>query len=241
MSSDKTAAPINHGSTATQRSALLFDLDGTLLDTPRAIAEQMSLAVEAVTGVRPEVEAARALIGAPLERMAGSLSGTDPDSPTAQAISADYVTRYRDLIVPKAADLLFSGVRGGLERLARNGFALAVVTSKKHHSAELILDAAGIRELFEAVVGEDDVDHPKPHRDSADAALAALGLEAAGPGGAVVGDTAADIGLGSAIGTFTVGVTYGVYSTYQITAAAPDSVAHTFDDVTRIVLARIGK
>ncbi|WP_280388167.1 HAD family hydrolase [Nocardia wallacei] len=223
------------------RSALLFDLDGTLLDTPRAIAEQMSLAVEAVTGTRPSLEDARALIGAPLESMAGSLSGTAPDSPTAQAVSADYLTRYRELIVPKAADLLFPGVRGGLERLARSGFALAVVTSKKHHSAELILEAAGVRELFAAVVGEDDVDHPKPHRDSADAALAALGLADAGPGGAVVGDTAADIGLGAAIGTFTVGVTYGVYSTYQITAAAPDFVAHTFDDVTRTVLLRIGK
>lgn len=223
------------------RSAVLFDLDGTLLDTPRAIAEQMSLAVEAVTGVLPELETARALIGAPLEQMAGALSGTEPDSPTAQQVSADYLTRYRELIVPKAADLLFPGVRGGLERLARSGLALAVVTSKKHHSAELILDAAGIREQFEAVVGADDVAHPKPHRDSADAALAILGLPHAGPSGAVVGDTAADIGLGSAIGAFTVGVTYGVGSTYQIASASADFVAHTFDDAIRAVLLRNGK
>ncbi|MBF6174779.1 HAD family hydrolase [Nocardia blacklockiae] len=223
------------------RAAVLFDLDGTLLDTPRAIAEQMVLAVEAVTGVLPELEAARALIGAPLEQMAGALSGSAPDSPTAQAVSADYLVRYRELIVPKAADLLFPGVRGGLERLARSGLALAVVTSKKHQSAELILEAAGIREQFGAVVGADDVPHPKPHRDSADAALAALGLTDTGPSGVVVGDTAADIGLGAAIGAFTVGVTYGVASTYQIAAAAPGFVAHTFDDVTRAVLIRTGK
>ncbi|MBB5912101.1 phosphoglycolate phosphatase [Nocardia transvalensis] len=228
-------------SAETTRSALLFDLDGTLLDTPRAIAEQMSLAVEAVTGTRPELDEVRALVGAPLERMAGALSGAGSDSDIAQAISADYVTRYRELIVPKAADLLFPGVRGGLERLARTGFALAVVTSKKHESAELILDAAGIREPFTAIVGADDVAHPKPHRDSADAALAGLGLGDVGPAGAVIGDTAADIGLGTGIGAFTVGVTYGVGTTHQILTAAADVVAHTFDDVTRAVLSRIGK
>ncbi|RDI67582.1 HAD family hydrolase [Nocardia pseudobrasiliensis] len=223
------------------RSALLFDLDGTLLDTPRAIAEQFALAVEAVTGDNPGQERARALVGAPLERMAAQLSGTAPDSDIAQAISADYLTRYREIIVPKATDLLFPGVREGLERLARSGLRLAVVTSKKHRSAELILDAAGIAEHFEIVVGADDVAHPKPHRDSADAALAALGLSEAGPGGAVIGDTAADIGLGKAIGTYTVGVAYGVSTADQITATAPDLVALRFDDVTSALVHRIGK
>ncbi|WP_280378377.1 HAD family hydrolase [Nocardia wallacei] len=223
------------------RSAVLFDLEGTLMDTPRAVAEQMSLAVEAVTGVLPELATARALIGAPLAQMAGALSGTEPDSTTAQRVSADFRTRYRELIVPKAADLLFPGVRGGLERLARSGLVLAVVTSKKRQGAELLLAAAGIREQFAAVVGADDVTHPEPHRDSADAALAILGLSDAGPSGAVVGDTAADIGLGAAIGAFTVGVTYGVGTTYQIASAPADYVAHTFDDAIRAVLLRTGR
>ncbi|MFC9996877.1 HAD family hydrolase [Nocardia sp. NPDC127526] len=222
-------------------SAALFDLDGTLLDTPRAIAEQFAIAVERVTGVHPGEEAARRLIGAPLEKMAAALSGSDPESATAQSISEEYLTRYRELIVPKAADLVFAGVREGLERLTHQGFALAVVTSKRHHSAELILEAAGIRDLFAAVVGADDVSHPKPHRESADVALELLDRADAGPAGAVIGDTAADIGLGSAIGAFTVGVTYGVYSTEQISMATPDFIAHTFGDVTRAVLGRIGK
>ncbi|WP_067546248.1 HAD family hydrolase [Nocardia crassostreae] len=225
----------------TAHAAVLFDLDGTLLDTPRAIAEQFAIAVERVTGVHPGEEAARRLIGAPLEKMAGSLSNTDPESATAQSISEEYLTRYRELIVPKAADLVFDGVREGLERLACNGFELAVVTSKRHHSAELILKAAGIRELFAAVVGADDVSHPKPHRESADVALAALGRSEVGAAGAVVGDTAADIGLGTAIGAFTVGVTYGVYSVEQITTTTPDFIAHSFADVARAVLARIGE
>ncbi|MEV0248939.1 HAD family hydrolase [Nocardia sp. NPDC050712] len=228
-------------STDAAHSVLLFDLDGTLLDTPRAIAEQFSIAVEQVTGVHPGEEAARRLIGAPLERMAGALSGTDPDSPTAQAVSAEYLTRYRELIVPKAADLLFPGVRAGLERLTRHGFVPAVVTSKRHESAELILAAAGIRELFAVVVGADEVAHPKPHRASADVALAALGRPDTGPHGAVVGDTAADIGLAVALGVFGIGVTFGVYSHEQIIAAAPDFIAHSFDDVTGALLRRSGE
>lgn len=222
-------------------SALLFDLDGTLLDTPRAIAEQMTAAVEAVTGRRPDPARARGLIGAPLEQLAGTLVDSDPESELTRSVCAEYLTRYRELIVPKAADLLFPGVRTGLERLTEAGFVLAIVTSKKHHSAELILEAADIRAPFAAVIGVDDVDRPKPHRDSADAALRALALPDIGAGGAVIGDTASDIGLGRAIGAYTVGVGYGVYSAEQIAATAPDVIAADFDDVTRALLLRNGK
>ncbi|MQY27838.1 HAD family hydrolase [Nocardia aurantia] len=222
----------------TGSSAILFDLDGTLLDTPNAIAEHFAAAAETVTGAHPGVEAARRLVGRPLPEMAAALSGSDPDSAVAQAVSEEYLSRYRELIVPKAADLLFPGVLDGLARLAAAGLALAVVTSKKHSSAELILDAAGLRAGFGAVVGADDVTHPKPHRDSADLALARLGLPAAGPAGAVVGDTAADIELATGLGIFSVGVTYGVFTANQIAAAAPDHIAPTFDDVVRILLLR---
>lgn len=224
--------------TETPTSAVLFDLDGTLLDTPGAIAEQFARAVETVTGVDPGIGAARRLVGRPLPEMAATLSGAPADSGTAQAVSDEYLTRYRELIVPKAADLLFPGVVGGLARLAAAGLALAVVTSKKHASAELILESAGIRDVFAAVVGADDVEHPKPHRASGDLALATLGLADVGPAGAVIGDTAADIELGDALGAFTVGVTYGVYSTHQIVSAAPSYVAHTFYDVVDTLLIR---
>ncbi|MQY22241.1 HAD family hydrolase [Nocardia macrotermitis] len=224
--------------TETPSSAVLFDLDGTLLDTPGAIAEQFVLAVEAVTGVDPGVGVARRLVGRPLLEMAAELSGSPADSATAQRVSEEYLTRYREVIVPEAADLLFPGVVGGLGRLADAGLALAVVTSKKHASAELILQSAGIRDAFAAVVGADDVDQPKPHRASGDLALSTLGLTEAGAGGAVVGDTAADIGLGDALGTFTVGVTYGVCTTGQIASATPDHVAHTFYDVVDTLLLR---
>ncbi|WP_084530518.1 HAD family hydrolase [Nocardia miyunensis] len=225
-------------SAETPSSAVLFDLDGTLLDTPGAIAEQFASAVEAVTGVDPGVAAARRLVGRPLLEMAAGLSGSSTDSVIAQLVSEEYLTRYRELIVPKAADLLFAGVLGGLGRLADADLALAVVTSKKHASAELILESAGIRDAFAAVVGADDVEYPKPHRASGDLALTTLGLAEAGPAGAVVGDTASDIELGDALGAFTVGVTYGVCSTHQIASAAPDHVAHTFDDVVDTLLIR---
>lgn len=230
--------PVEKISTEIASSAVLFDLDGTLLDTPGAIAEQFASAVETVTGVNPGIDAARRLVGRPLSEMAAALSGSAVESATAQAVSDEYVARYREVIVPAAAGLLFPGVRGGLARLADAGLALAVVTSKKHASAELILESAGIRDDFAAVVGADDVEYPKPHRASGDLALATLGLADAGPAGAVIGDTSADIELGDALGTFTIGVTYGVYSAYQITSTAPDHVAHTFDDVVRTLLTR---
>lgn len=224
--------------TASKHSLLLFDLDGTLLDTPRAIMKQMSLAVESVTGQRPDPERTRQLIGTPLEHMAGVLSDSPSDSLTAQSISAEYQSRYREIIVPEAEELVFPEVREGLERLVGVGLILTIITSKKHDSADLILKAAGLREHFTVVVGADDVAHPKPHCDSANAALAAVGRTDVGPCGAVIGDTMSDIALGKAIGALTIGVTYGVLTASQIASAAPDVIAHTFDEVTRSVLIR---
>lgn len=225
---------------ADEKSLVLLDLDGTLLDTPRAIVEQMSLAVDAVTGALPDRQRVHDLVGAPLEHMAGTLSDSAPDSPTARAITLDYQARYRELIVPKAEELVFPGVRDGLDQLGEAGLVLAIVTSKVHDSAEAILTAAGIRDYFRVLVGADDVAHPKPHRDSADVALRAVGRTDIGRYGAVIGDTGSDIGLGKAISAFTIGVTYGVSTTARILASQPDALAHTFGDATNAVLTRIG-
>jgi phosphoglycolate phosphatase len=116
---------------------------------------------------------------------------------------------------------------------------LAIVTSKVHHSADAILASAGIRDYFKVVVGADDVAHPKPHRDSVDVALRGLGHTDIGRYGAVIGDTDSDIGLGKAVGAFTIGVTYGVFTIARILASQPDALAHTFDEATNAVLTRI--
>ncbi|SIR88440.1 HAD family hydrolase [Williamsia sterculiae] len=223
---------VSHGVSA----VALFDLDGTLLDTPRAIVEQMGAAVEDVIGRRPDPVHTRRLIGSPLERMAAALGGHDETADVTARIAAGYLNRYRETIVPAAPELLFPGVRDGLTRLREAGVVSAVVTSKKHHSAEIILESAGIREYFAAVVGADDVEYPKPHRASGDRALGALGRTRVGPADSVIGDTASDIGLGVALGARTIAVTYGVATVDELTAARPDALADHFDRVIDLLL-----
>ena len=85
--------------------AVLFDLDGTLLDTPRAIAEQLVVAVYETTGFLPAVAAAEGLVGRPLPQLCATLAGLDLTSPQVQEIVDAYRHLYRTRVVPEAAAL----------------------------------------------------------------------------------------------------------------------------------------
>ncbi|GAA1347059.1 HAD family hydrolase [Arthrobacter roseus] len=210
----------------------LFDLDGTLLDTPRAIAGQLVAAVEHVTGNRPTFETAHSLIGLPLPEICATLSGLAND-PAVQAIVARYLELYRANIVPAAAGLLFPGVESGLSRLADSGIDMAVVTNKQSDSAKLILDAAGISRYFTTVVGVDETERAKPHPDPA--LLALNRMRTVASSAVMVGDTPTDMNMARAVPMRSIAVTYGVATEEKLRACKPAAVATTFSEVVSLV------
>lgn len=210
------------------RAAVLFDLDGTLLDTPQAITRELINAVRQITGRTQPPELVASLVGRPLPMVCARLTGTSTDSPLTQQVIAAYRDAYRTRIIPAASDLVFPGVRSGLARLTEHGAALAVVTSKEHASAETILQAAGLGSWFRAVVGVDDTEHPKPHPASVRKAIALIGATPAAT--VMVGDTEHDILAGQAVPVSTVAVTYGVGLPSRLVRLRPTAVASTFDD-----------
>ena len=213
--------------------AVTFDLDGTLVDTPRAIVETFA-AVFASAGVAPVDGAAiRATIGLPLERAFADLLAVAADDRLVTGCVAEYQRLFRELILPRAATLVFPGVAAGLATLADRGLALAVATSKVHASAHALLVAAGLREHFSVVVGADEVTRPKPHPEMGRVVMQRLGVLPQRT--MMVGDTTHDLLMAREAGMRSVAVTYGVHSSRELQAMDPTWIADTFDDVVTCV------
>ncbi len=232
--------------------AVLFDLDGTLIDTPGVIVETAQAVLRALGRGRPELaavhpteratnssrragdyadrlpadpEAIRATIGLPLPLAFAQLLGGDP----ASAAVLDAVERYRVLwraeVSPRIAQLVYPGALEGVRALHGRGLQLAVVTGKAQSGADATVDAAGLRPFFHFVGGYDLVPRPKPHPDLALLALERLG--AAAEDAVVVGDAAIDVLMARAAGVRSIAVTYGAQSEKVLRSAGPTWVAHS--------------
>lgn len=207
----------------------MFDLDGTLIDTPSGIVETFTAVLAAMGGAAQQPQVIRATIGLPLDQAFGKLMGVAPDD----ALVADAVARYqalfREILLPRAEQLIFPGVTEGLRTLRDHGVTLAVATSKFYRSADALLVAAGLRDWFDLVVGADQVTNPKPAPDMGLLILRQFGTPA--DRAVMVGDTTHDLLMASAAGVRSIAVTYGVHNRQQLEAANPTWIADTFEEV----------
>ena len=186
----------------TRMEAVLFDLDGTILDTNELIIRSM---LHALRGVVPPEFGREHIIphmGKPLEDQLRLFSGRDDVEDLIKAYR-EYNLREHDALV-KA----FPHVAEVLERLKAEGLKLGVVTTKWRMTASLGMKLTGIDGYMDTVVALDDVEHPKPHPEPVLKALGALG---ASPDRALmVGDSPADMMSAIAAGAVPVGVAWSL-------------------------------
>ncbi|MFC9843889.1 HAD family hydrolase [Streptomyces sp. NPDC060223] len=207
----------------------VFDLDGTLVDTPRAIVETFSATFGSLGVAVPDASDIRATIGLPLEQGFGRLLGLATDHELVTRGVGQYQVHFKELVLPRAPELLFTGVVEGLDTLRDRGVTLAVATSKFHASADALLTAAGLRDHFALVVGADEVTHPKPHPESGRLVLDTLGIPA--ERAVMVGDTTHDLKMANAAGLRSIAVTYGIHDAAELATAEPTWIVDTFDEV----------
>ncbi|OCC08644.1 HAD family hydrolase [Streptomyces sp. PTY087I2] len=216
---------------STERPAILFDLDGTLLDTPGAIAGTLHrVLAETGHGEVPD-ERVRATVGRPLTAVFADLTG----SPEGSAQVAEAVSLFRELfrrtVVPEAAALVFPGIPELLRTLRRSGYRTAVVTSKIRPSAMELLEPASLVDQFDAIVCHGMAERGKPHPD-----LALLTAERLGTPArlcTVVGDAVDDMRMAVGADMRAIGVTYGVASARQLAASGAGQVVETVAELAR--------
>jgi phosphoglycolate phosphatase len=218
-------------------SLVVFDLDGTLLDTPRGIVRTFGATFQELNRPVPPEDILRATIGRPLREAFGNLLGVGAAASLANDAVIVYRRLFEALVVPSASGLLFPGVAEGLASLREGGTVLAVATNRSAPSAEQLLVSSGIRDFFGCVVGFDGSRKPKPDPEPLDAVASHLGLSAGNAW--VIGDTAIDIAMARARGAVAVAVSYGVESRDSLAVAHPDFLVDSFEAVVEIIPKRL--
>lgn len=217
----------------TSRPTIVFDLDGTLVDTSRDIVATLN-AVLATEGM-PEMpfDTALAMVGSGsrvLLQSAFAAGGEALIPERLDRLVADFLAYYDAHIVD--ASVPYPGVDTALDGMAADGWMLAVCTNKYEAPARKLLDLLGLGPRFAAITGQDTFGFSKPDpRHLIETILLAGG----DPADAImVGDSRTDIDTARAAGIPVVAVTFG-YSPTPVTELGATAVIGHFDELAKAV------
>ena len=217
---------------AHHRRAVLFDLDGTLLDTAadlggvaNELRRQQGLPPMAIEELRPYAsKGARGMIQKAL--------GVEWDAPEFESLRDEFLNIYqRDLSRHTA---FMPGLEPIIQSLERQGMPWGIVTNKFKRFTEPLIDDLGLRARLAVCVSGDTTEHAKPHPAPLRHAIAQLQL----PTEAVVyvGDDFRDIQSGFNAGCFTMAAAFGFCSSDRpVSEWGADAVADTSEDLARLL------
>ncbi len=201
---------------------LVFDWDGTLLDSAGAIVTAIHAACDDLGLPLPAEERARHVIGLGLR---DALRYAVPDLPEERY--PQMVDRYRHHYLSHDHELLlFAGVAELIAELADSGFLLAVATGKSRLGLERALRTSGLGSHFHASRCADEC-FSKPHPQMLVELMDELSV--APERTLMIGDTTHDLNMAIAAGTGAVGVSYGAHPREQLDALGPLYCADTVD------------
>lgn len=208
---------------------VVFDLDGTLVDTLPDI-EAAANAVLAAAGRRAlRPREIRQLIGSGgrvLMRNAFRATGEPASESRIDAAFAAYVAAYEDS--PTGGSTPFPGVHAALEALAERGLRLAVCTNKPDHLARVVLETFDLARFFAGVVGANALPVKKPRPEPLEEAVARAG--GAGRPAVMVGDSPIDAEAARAASIPFIAVSFG-YSPVPAAQLGADAVIDSFDEL----------
>jgi phosphoglycolate phosphatase len=210
-------------------ATIVFDLDGTLVDTApdlvRALNETMDL--EGLPRVKPET--VRDLIGygaRVLIERSSALHGVTFSATRLDQLTTEFVNFYAADIARESKP--FDGVLEAMDTLASLGAKLAVCTNKRTALSVQLLDALNMSQRFSAIVGADAVAERKPHPDHYRAAVTRAGGVVRRS--VMVGDGPADVGAARAAGAPVCLVSFGYCDVGAETLGA-DVLLHRFSEL----------
>lgn len=209
--------------------AILFDLDGTLVDTVDFILASVRHTFEG----RPRGPSDAdwiAGIGTPLRTQLAAWAEDEADLDALVERYRQHQRAHHD-----AMTRCYGGVHEALRAIRDDGHRVGVVTSKLAAPAARALQHVGLDALVDVVVAADDCVRPKPHPEPV---LRALDLLGAGPAdGLFLGDSPHDVAAGIAAGVETAAVLWGACSREALAAAGPGHFLSSVEEVPTLVRA----
>ncbi len=211
---------------------VVFDVDGTLVDSRRSIQASSDAAFRHLGRTPPPYEAVRQTIGLSLAEGLGQLA-PDLSADELEELLRFYKSYFSALHQdPAWRDPLYDGAANLLEALKQDGWKIAMATGQSRRGVERALRVHAWADIFDSTHCADD-GPGKPHPSMLLEAMRALG---AGPGQTImIGDTAHDIRMARAADVQSVGVTWGFHTRDEITDAGADRICDTFPELGEIV------
>lgn len=210
------------------REAVLFDLDGTLVDSVPDMADAIDRILLAMGRDPVGEDAVRGWVGNGARRLVTRALTGDPEAEADEALVDEALHRfladYRQALCVRSH--LYPGVREGLEALRRDGYRLACVTNKPEALAVTLLHQLNLSGLLPVVVGGDTTAERKPSALPLFHALRQLGCEA--DRAVMIGDSATDIAAARNAGVPVLCVPYGYNHGLDVRRAGADAIV---DDI----------
>ncbi len=202
--------------------AVVFDLDGTVVDSVELIIVSFQHAIREVLGREISREDSIAWVGMPLREQMEKFSPEHAD---------ELVVAYREFNHREHDRMLtlYEGIEDLLHDLRKAGVKVGLVTSKSRFTTQMAFDLTGIESCFEAVVCAGEASGNKPSPDPILACLEQLGVETSAA--AYVGDSPSDMQAALSAGVTAIAVTWGVFSAEILVAEKPDVLVHTIPEL----------
>jgi phosphoglycolate phosphatase len=217
----------------TSRRTVVFDLDGTLVDTAPDLISALNVVLAREGLPAMPLASARNMIGAGAKKLIErglEAEGVSVSAAELSRMMEDFIAYYAEHIAE--ASRPFEGLERALDDLHASGYRLAVCTNKLEWLSKRLLDQLGLGRRFAAICGADTFGVAKPDPAILRQTVARAGGELFST--IMVGDAGPDVGVARRAGVPVIGVSFG-YTEVPIADLKPDRVIHHMDELTAAV------
>ena len=209
----------------------IFDFDGTLVDSAPGIINVMKQVISEFGLPKATLEEWQHLVGIPLAKQ---MEVIFPDRD--EQFRHRVLDRYRSIYDVKAVEICppFPGLRPTLEGLRSSGVRSSIVSSKRRHLVDQVINHHGLANYFSLVIGAQEVANHKPHPEAVHINLKHHSLKSDDV--IVIGDSTYDLDMARNAGVASIGVATGIHGKDVLKTSHPKCIVDRLEDVLPIIL-----